>query len=348
MAKSKQITTFSGKGIIATPYTLRDPFTKWRKLQMVLYEDSLEFIFDNKTVEVNFADIEDLGFELPRKALEIAKNTLEDVSVYGAIKAKPADEDKFSIGFAPEASIYGEPTTNAFFKKLFQQMLNKKEIKLQYARIVGGSLDMTSEWQDGSLVFAKKPVKKGVSVIEDIVLAVAVTSGDKPKVYDLFTNIESVSIEKKKIDENDVDVLEVKQLRGSETVTSYLYVPSTKLLYILRYISKLTKYHNTVKSILPRSEDELDSEIAVENWSGDKLKSEVERLAPEEQEILAALYTGITSLELPSMMGMDIDEVEKVLEKLIDTGYLDLVRIRKETDLTEKGRAVTNFIITNF
>nr|7OD9_C Chain C, C-terminal domain of CheF from Methanococcus maripaludis [Methanococcus maripaludis X1]7OD9_F Chain F, C-terminal domain of CheF from Methanococcus maripaludis [Methanococcus maripaludis X1] len=104
----------------------------------------------------------------------------------------------------------------------------------------------------------------------------------------------------------------------------------------------------TIKSLLPKSEDDLDSEMAVESWSGDKLKNEVEQLAPEEQEILTAIYTGITSLELPGMMGMDIDEVEKVLEKLIDQGFLDLVRIRKETDLTEKGRAVTNFIITNF
>lgn len=143
-------------------------------------------------------------------------------------------------------------------------------------------------------------------------------------------------------------MLEIKQLRGGETVNSYIHIPSTKLLYVLRYISKLTKYHNTIKSLLPKSEDDLDSEMAVESWSGDKLKNEVEQLAPEEQEILTAIYTGITSLELPGMMGMDIDEVEKVLEKLIDQGFLDLVRIRKETDLTEKGRAVTNFIITNF
>ncbi|MBA2846821.1 hypothetical protein HNP88_001005 [Methanococcus maripaludis] len=348
MAKSKIIATFKGKGVIVTPYTLRDPFTKWKNFQMQLYEDSIEFIFENKVIEASFDQIDDMGFELPRKALEIAKNNLDDISVYGSFKLNPPDEDKFSIGFAPEASIYGETTINAFLKKLFQQLLNKKEIKLQYARIVGGSVDIASEWEDGCFVFAKKPVKKGVSVIEEMVLAVAVTSGEKPKVYDLFNNIESVSLETKKINEEDKEVLEIKQLRGGETVNSYIHIPSTKLLYVLRYISKLTKYHNTIKSLLPKSEDDLDSEMAVESWSGDKLKNEVEQLAPEEQEILTAIYTGITSLELPGMMGMDIDEVEKVLEKLIDQGFLDLVRIRKETDLTEKGRAVTNFIITNF
>uniref|UniRef100_A9AB10 Chemotaxis signal transduction system protein F from archaea n=1 Tax=Methanococcus maripaludis (strain C6 / ATCC BAA-1332) TaxID=444158 RepID=A9AB10_METM6 len=348
MAKSKLVATFNGKGIIATPYTLRDPFTKWRNLKIELYEDYLEFIFENKKIEVTFDQIDDIGFDLPRKALEIAKNNLDDISIYGSFRLNPPDEDKFSIGYAPEASIYGEPTINAFLKKLFQQLLNKKEIKLQYARIVGGSVDVSSEWEDGYLVFAKKPVKRGVSVIEEMVLAVAVTSGDKPKVYDLFTNIESISLEKKKIDEEDKEVLEIKQLRGGETVNSYIHIPSTKLLYVLRYISKLTKYHNTVKSLLPKSEDDLDSEIAVESWSGDKLKNEVDQLTSEEQEVLAAIYTGITSLELPGMMGMPIDEVEKILEKLIDGGFLDLVRIRKETDLTEKGRAVTNFIITNF
>ncbi|HIP17559.1 MAG TPA: hypothetical protein EYG76_04625, partial [Methanothermococcus okinawensis] len=139
-----------------------------------------------------------------------------------------------------------------------------------------------------------------------------------------------------------------KQIKGGETTTSYIYIPQRERLFVLRYIATLTKHGRLVKNLLPKTEDELSSQLASESWSGDKIKSEVEQLEPEEQEILAALYTGISSLELPTMMGLDVDEVEKILESLIDKGYLDLVRIRKETELTEKGRAVTNYIISNF
>ncbi|MBP2142910.1 helix-turn-helix protein [Methanococcus voltae] len=348
MSKSKVIATFEGKGILINTYTVRDPFTKWKKIKIYLYDDGLRFDIEGNIVEVEYEQIEDIGIKLPRKIIEIAKNSLDDIADYGSITFKLPDEEAQSIGFAPETSIYGKTTINKFLKSLFQELLYKKNIKIQYARIVGGSVNPEVQWDDGNLVFAKKPIRKGVTVIEDLVLAIAVQTMGKPKVYDLFANIESVSTEKKMVNEEEKDVIEIKQLKGKETVNSYLYLEDTKILYILRYISLLTKYHKTVEKLLPKSSEELVSQSSAENWSGEKLKGEVEKLSPEEQEILTAIYTGIDSLELPSMMGLEVDEVEKVLESLIDKGFLDLTRIRKETDLTETGRAVTNYIITNF
>jgi helix-turn-helix protein len=348
-SKSKEIARFEGKGIIVNPYTLRDPFTKWNKIQITLFTDKIEFNFGNRKIEANIEYIEDIGAELPRRAMEIAKASLEDISHYSSITIRLPDSDKDIIGFAPETSLYGKTLVNTFLKKLFYVLLNKKEVKVQYGIIKGGSVDTSVTWEDGFLVFAQKPVKKGVSVVNEQVLAVAVTTGGKPKVYNLFNNIESVDIENKTIDgDKELEVLEIKQIKGGETITSYIYIPQKERLFVLRYIATLTRYPNSVKKLLPKTEDELKSQLASESWSGDRIKSEVEQLESEEQEILAALYTGISSLELPSMMGLDVDEVEKVLEKLIDKGFLDLVRIRKETELTEKGRAITNYIISNF
>jgi len=347
-AKSKEVARFEGKGIIINAYTLRDPFTKWGKIQITLYDNKIEFNFGNKFIESELEYIVDVGAELPRRAIEIAKSSLEDIKYNSSITIQLPDSDRDIIGFAPETSLYGKALVNSFLKKVFYVLLNKTEVKVKYEVIKGGSVDPSAKWEDGMLVFAQRPVKKGVKVVNELVLAVAVTSGGKPKVYNLFSNLESVEIERKTVDNEELEVMEIKQIKGGETTTSYIYIPQRERLFVLRYIATLTKHGRLVKNLLPKTEDELSSQLASESWSGDKIKSEVEQLEPEEQEILAALYTGISSLELPTMMGLDVDEVEKILESLIDKGYLDLVRIRKETELTEKGRAVTNYIISNF
>ncbi|AXI24671.1 hypothetical protein CFE53_00150 [Methanofervidicoccus sp. A16] len=345
---SKEVAKFEGKGIIINPYTLRDPFTKWSKIKITLYTDRILFEFENKSIEAELKYVVDVGAELPRRAIEIAKSTLDDIRYYSSITIQLPDSDKDIIGFAPETSLYGKTLINSFLKKVFYVLLNKKEVKVQYEVIKGGSVDPSAKWEDGMLVFAQRPVKKGLKVVNELVLAVAVTSGGKPKVYNLFSNLESISLEKKTVENEELTVLEIKQLKGGESVTSYLYIPERERLFVLRYIATLTKYGKLVKDLLPKTEDELVSQLASETWSGDKIKSEVEQLEPEEQEILTALYTGISSLELPNVMGLDVDEVERILDKLIDKGYLKLVRIRKETELTEKGRAITNYIISNF
>ncbi|WP_292461030.1 CheF family chemotaxis protein [Methanothermococcus sp.] len=346
--KSKEISRFEGKAIIVNSYSLKDPFTKWNKTQITLFTDKIEFNIGNKKIEANIEYIEDIGAELPRRAIEIAKASLEDISHYSSIVLRLPDRDKDIIGFAPETSLYGKTLINSFLKKIFYVLLNKKEIKVQYGVIKGGSVDNSVKWEEGFLVFAQKPVKKGVSIVNEQVLAVAVKGG-KPKVYDLFNNIESVDIENKTIDDGkELEVLEIKQIKGGETITSYIYIPQKERLFVLRYIATLSKYSNSVKNLLPKTEDELESQLTSESWGGDKIKSEVEQLEPEEQEVLTAIYTGISSLELPPMMGLDVDEVEKILENLIDKGFLNLIRIRKETELTEKGRAITNYIISNF
>ncbi|XRO76721.1 CheF family chemotaxis protein [Methanocaldococcus sp. 10A] len=342
--KSKEIARFHGKGILLNQYTIKNPVLKWEKLDIILYEDKIEFKFSNKTIEVELQYIEDVGAELPRRAIEVAKSALEDITYHSSITFRPPEFDKTMIGFAPETSIYGRKPIETFLRKVFYVLLNKKEIKIQYGAIKGGSIDPNVKWEDGYLIFVQR--KSALSSGE--ILAVAVLENGKPKVYNLFTNIESIRIKTKLIDDKEEEVLEIKQIKANESITSYLYIEKRERLFVLRYIATLTKYKNTVKDLLPKSEDELTSEFAAESWSGEKIKSEVEKLSPEEQEILMALYTGISPLELPNMLNMDVDEVERILDELIEKGLLNLVRIRKEVELSEKGRAITNYIVTNF
>ncbi len=62
-----------------------------------------------------------------------------------------------------------------------------------------------------------------------------------------------------------------------------------------------------------------------------------------EDEILVALYSGVSALEVPTFMeGAEVDQVEAVYDKLISQGLVELVRLRKDVKLTAKGRNIVN------
>jgi helix-turn-helix protein len=65
-------------------------------------------------------------------------------------------------------------------------------------------------------------------------------------------------------------------------------------------------------------------------------------LNPAEEEILMGLYSGVSPFKIPEFVGMDIDKVEAVYDRLIELGILDRVRTRSEVTVTASGRAITS------
>lgn len=61
-------------------------------------------------------------------------------------------------------------------------------------------------------------------------------------------------------------------------------------------------------------------------------------LAPDEKEVLMALYSGVTPFTIPEFTGQDVDKVEETFEELIELDVVDLVRERREVALTSRGR----------
>lgn len=57
-----------------------------------------------------------------------------------------------------------------------------------------------------------------------------------------------------------------------------------------------------------------------------------------EREVLMALYSGISSFEIPEFTGVEVDEIEDTFERLIELDVLDEVRTRREVALTPRGR----------
>lgn len=73
-------------------------------------------------------------------------------------------------------------------------------------------------------------------------------------------------------------------------------------------------------------------------YSGfDRVSADLQ-LSDTEKQIIMSLYTGISPFEIPSFLGLDVDEVEDIYENLIKLGVLKEVRKRKEVILTTRGK----------
>lgn len=65
-------------------------------------------------------------------------------------------------------------------------------------------------------------------------------------------------------------------------------------------------------------------------------------LSEREHEVLMALHSGVSPFEIPNFVGMDVDKVEEVYDRLIELEILEEVRTRKEVQLKARGRNIAS------
>jgi helix-turn-helix protein len=65
-------------------------------------------------------------------------------------------------------------------------------------------------------------------------------------------------------------------------------------------------------------------------------------LTETEKRVLMALYSGVSSFEIPDFLGMDVDEVEEIFERLIEVDVLEEVRKRREVAMKTRGRNIAS------
>jgi helix-turn-helix protein len=65
-------------------------------------------------------------------------------------------------------------------------------------------------------------------------------------------------------------------------------------------------------------------------------------LSEAEQEVLMALYSGVSPFQIPEFVGMDVERVEEIYDQLIEQGVLELERERREVELQARGRFVAS------
>lgn len=57
-----------------------------------------------------------------------------------------------------------------------------------------------------------------------------------------------------------------------------------------------------------------------------------------EQQVLMALYSGVSPFDIPEFVDLDVTEVEEIYERLVELEVLDEIRRRREVALTTRGR----------
>ena len=65
-------------------------------------------------------------------------------------------------------------------------------------------------------------------------------------------------------------------------------------------------------------------------------------LDSDEQQVLMALYSGVSPFEIPDFTGLPVEDVEEMFERLVELEVLDEIRVRREVGLTARGRNIAS------
>jgi hypothetical protein len=65
-----------------------------------------------------------------------------------------------------------------------------------------------------------------------------------------------------------------------------------------------------------------------------------------EQQMLMALYSGVSPFEMAEFVGIEVDEVEEIYQNLLEKGAVDKVRTRTEVTLNAQGRNMASQAMT--
>jgi len=117
----------------------------------------------------------------------------------------------------------------------------------------------------------------------------------------------------RKVLDEERRVIEVEHSDDGTSVQTYLSGPD-------RQIGFLT-------SLLRKGEEQSDTAI---------------ELSETDKQVLTALYSGVEPFDIPEFLGLEVDRVEELFERLIDHNVVDEVRIRHEVELNAKGRSIAS------
>jgi helix-turn-helix protein len=170
----------------------------------------------------------------------------------------------------------------------------------------------------GEIVLAKHPAVEG-GVVQDTdwekarlsvqtgTVGVAVASGSFVEID--HADIGGVRLEERTVSGDERPVVEVEHTEGPTSVETHLAATQRRGELLESLLREGARQH----------EVEVD-------------------LGADEQQVLMALYSGVSPFEIPDFVGLEVDEVEEIYERLIELEILDEVRQRREVTLTTRGR----------
>ena len=173
---------------------------------------------------------------------------------------------------------------------------------------------------DSAIVLAKHPAVEGGVVqdtewekarisIETGTVGLAIASGSFVQVE--LADIGNVNTEERHVSGEQRPVVEVEHTEGPTSVETH--------------VAATERRSDLLESLLAdgvrRNEIEIDLDGA-------------------EQQVLMALYSGVSPFEIPDFVDMDVDTVEDVFDSLVERGILERVRKRRDVALKARGRSI--------
>ena len=150
--------------------------------------------------------------------------------------------------------------------------------------------------------------------VEDEAVSVATVGGTFAEI--LLDDIGDIVTGERTVVGENRTVVEVEHSDDGTSVQTYLSGPS-RAVSILRTLFR---------------KGEEQSDVSIE-------------LSQTDKQVLTALYSGVEPFDIPAFLGLDVDEVETLFERLIDHNVVDEVRIRREVELTARGRSIASDVI---
>jgi helix-turn-helix protein len=175
---------------------------------------------------------------------------------------------------------------------------------------------------DGNIVLIKHPAIEG-GVVQDVewqkarvkidegVVNLAVQDGSFVQIE--IGDVGTIEQDTRSVRSKERPVLEAEHTEDGTSVETYL--------------SGNDKHCSVLASVLGKGAEQNASSID---------------LGKDEKEVLMALYSGVSSFEVPEFLDMDPDEVEEIYERLVELDVLQEVRIRREVALKPRGRNIAS------
>jgi helix-turn-helix protein len=278
---------------------------KWVQCKVVLTYGGIWLMYGNNKKGIPLAAISSLGREIPKK--QLGTSVTDYIAVTYVIENKETT-----------VAITGQSAQLKKLKKYIMFLrLNKKPVYVLHPAKVGGVIKDGAQWAQGLLNIVWTPGGTADKLV------IQRKAGN---VEILMNNIEMVQTESPNIGGKVQQIANIKYSDSENTYNTFILSGIQNSL--IEYINDHLREQGVISSHASDSATDSTSDAAI---------------AENEEEILVALYSGVSALEVPSFMeGMDVDQVEMIYDKLISYGLVELVRLRKDVKLTPKGRNMVN------
>lgn len=153
--------------------------------------------------------------------------------------------------------------------------------------------------------------EKGRLTIEESDVALALASGTFVEID--VDDVGTVEERDRQVNGDERRVLEVEHTEEATAVQTHITAPG--------------RHAGILAGLLRKGEAKNTTDVEVSD---------------DENEVLMALYSGVSPFQIPDFVGMDVETVEEIYDQLIEQEILEERRVRREVSLKARGRHIAS------